>query len=458
MDPELRYALQACVEDICRSIANRSPDLGPFMEDTVWERGTDGNFRPSSRLHPVVRLDGLEVRPSFQACAARALSDPIVEPQLNQLVGTTAAQAQITLTQIVTLLVRVMSSEDGRFEFQQDLFDEYINSLDHDLTTTTINFVTVGPLPYISTSFPVDISDNIVIDRLTDNEVSLLAKSGILRSRMLSFELIEQVDAVGIRCTEQIDKLVGGGTPATETGRFGHRTIADPTTTVGDVLTALRLLKHGGLVCPGEVSAHETILFQSGLHHRFRPTQPLARCNYELAELEAVDLRNLWSDLTSGRLEQDGFLRMALRRFNMAFDRDQLEDRIVDLMIGAESLFLHDARPATDRGELRFRLAVRAAKFVDSPRYTRRQVFDLMRKAYSVRNQVVHGQSIGNTSLPDNPDATLGELTLAVADVLRLAIRAELASPRINQPDFWTDLLFPGDEQSTDNADRDAEA
>ena len=133
---------------------------------------------------------------------------------------------------------------------------------------------------------------------------------------------------------------------------------------------------------------------------------------------------------------------MSLRRFNIAFERQQLDDRIVDLMIAAESLFLHDAGSPGERGELRFRLAVRAAKFIESPRYAPRQVFDLMRKAYDVRSQVVHGGSIKNTGLPDKPTATLGELVSAFEDVMRLGLRKTLNERQIRQTGYWEDLLF----------------
>ncbi len=150
----------------------------------------------------------------------------------------------------------------------------------------------------------------------------------------------------------------------------------------------------------------------------------------------------MWSDLTARTLDKRAMLVMALRRFNMAFERQQLDDRIVDLMIAAESLFLHDVGAPGERGELRFRLALRAAKFVESPQYAPRQVFNLMRKAYDVRSQVVHGGSINNTGLPDKPGATLRELVAALEDVMRLGIRKALIDPQVGQIGYWENLIF----------------
>ncbi len=129
----------------------------------------------------------------------------------------------------------------------------------------------------------------------------------------------------------------------------------------------------------------------------------------------------------------------------MAFERQQLDDRIVDLIIAAESLFLNDQG---NRGEQRFRLALRAAKFVESPRYDPRQVFALMREAYDIRSDLVHGGSIKKIKLPDMPDAKLDDLVLASEEILRLGIRKALADPRVGRAGYWDDLLFDSSVES----------
>ena len=133
---------------------------------------------------------------------------------------------------------------------------------------------------------------------------------------------------------------------------------------------------------------------------------------------------------------------MALRRFNIAFKREQLDDRIVDLMIAAESLFLSDSGDPGVRGEQRFRLALRAAKFVESQRYASRQVFDLMRRAYDIRSQIVHGGSVKKIKLPDIPDAKLNDFILATEEVIRLGIQKALIDPQVGLDGYWEDLLF----------------
>jgi hypothetical protein len=438
----MKEYLRACVRDICESIADGTLEPGSPLQVKAWERGDDGNFRPRYRMYSSVMLRDLRERESFRTCADQAKNDPIVGPQLDQLVGTSVGRMRLTLDQIVRTLVGKMYTENGGFRFDDDRFHQEWDLIDRFLRAETFDHVTVAPLPKLVAQFPVKISDNILIDRLTDDEVTRCARVEILGPLMPDVELIHGDEAVGIRCTTTIGKVLGEADVDSEPGRFGKRGLLAPITIVDDVLTALRLFKRGNVQCPGEVSGVKAWLLNAGHSFRLRTSRPFNFSSYELRGAEVEELQKLWSDLTGKTLDDRSFLVMALRRFNIAFDRRQLDDRIVDLMIAAESLFLTDAGSPGERGELRYRLSVRAAKFVESPRYTPRQVFDLMRKAYVVRSDVVHGGSIRNTSLPDKPGATLHEFVSAIEDVLRLGLRKALTDPQVGRAKYWDDLLF----------------
>lgn len=225
-------------------------------------------------------------------------------------------------------------------------------------------------------------------------------------------------------------------------GKFGQRHLLDSITKIEDVLSALRLLKKGEFSCPGVVSTNEAWLLKSGLQFQLRATHPFGFGNYELADKDVGKLQIIWNQLTSEKFYNRTFLNAALRRFNMAFDRRRGDDRLVDLMIASESLFLNDVGNAAGRGELRFRLAVRVAKFIDSPRYKPRQVFHLMRDAYDLRSKVVHGDTIKTAKLPDNSAATLNEFISELEEVMRLGIQKALINPEAGRPEFWEELLF----------------
>ena len=81
---------------------------------------------------------------------------------------------------------------------------------------------------------------------------------------------------------------------------------------------------------------------------------------------------------------------MAVDRFNYGLERLRPEDKIVDFAVSLEALYLHDLEPR-ERGELRFRLCLRAARFLRSDAPGRHQVFRDLRAAYDARSAIVHG-------------------------------------------------------------------
>ncbi|MGH9196471.1 MAG: hypothetical protein ACRD1T_12100 [Acidimicrobiia bacterium] len=175
---------------------------------------------------------------------------------------------------------------------------------------------------------------------------------------------------------------------------------------------------------------------------KLRPARWPYGGKYELSDVEVPEFFQCWQLLESGSDQ----IVFSLRRFNLAFDRELLDDRIVDLVIAAESLFLGDL-DLQDRGELRFRFALRAAKFIEHPTYSEREVYQLMRRAYDARSAIVHGGSPKKTGLPDNQCATLQVFTDAIEEMVRLGLRKAIALPeegkRLHKSEYSDNLLMP---------------
>jgi hypothetical protein len=75
---------------------------------------------------------------------------------------------------------------------------------------------------------------------------------------------------------------------------------------------------------------------------------------------------------------------VALRRLDYSYDRRDVEDQIIDLIIGFEALF------SDSSGEITYKLALRTATFL-SLNYEADFVFDFMKKTYALRSSIVHG-------------------------------------------------------------------
>jgi len=84
--------------------------------------------------------------------------------------------------------------------------------------------------------------------------------------------------------------------------------------------------------------------------------EPFHGDQYELSKDEAEDLVKFWKMFEERDFKKYGFVELAIRRFNLAHVRKELEDKLIDLMIAFEALYLIN----TDQ-ELGFKLATRAA-------------------------------------------------------------------------------------------------
>jgi len=105
----------------------------------------------------------------------------------------------------------------------------------------------------------------------------------------------------------------------------------------------------------------------------------------ETAAIEAARLLSTWLGLTNERRAE---LRVPMQRLNSAMRRRSTVDAAIDLGIALESIFLTDA--PDDRGELTFKLRVRASRWLGSTPDERAKLSILLRDLYAARSSAVH--------------------------------------------------------------------
>ena len=108
------------------------------------------------------------------------------------------------------------------------------------------------------------------------------------------------------------------------------------------------------------------------------------------------ELQEIWRQVSRrGLLTRHKGLALALRRLSYQAQRERPEDELLDIMIAAEALYLVGLGKESYRGELRYRLALRAAIWTDEHKlgFTKHEVLKLMQSAYDSRSAVAHGGS-----------------------------------------------------------------
>ena len=164
---------------------------------------------------------------------------------------------------------------------------------------------------------------------------------------------------------------------------------------VGEILTALRLVRDGGISAPLASAPNGWFRLDE-----FQPVP--GGFEYTLEQSDVAPLHSVLAEIatvrTLGRLSE---LRFAMRRLNISYAREDKDDILVDLVIALESSLLH---PGVKTDELRARFSGRGAqllKGIRAPETTAR----MLKQIYDARSAIVHtGVTLEELfSLPPNP-------------------------------------------------------
>jgi hypothetical protein len=157
------------------------------------------------------------------------------------------------------------------------------------------------------------------------------------------------------------------------------------------IITTLRLLKKGTI---GLKKAYYAYAFP------FRPWEVLesppetdfykkeSETLYSSSNLELKEVIQLFTNLKT--VKNIKYVEVALRRFNLAYQRNTIEDRFIDYFISLESLY----STVGERGEVTHRISTRASRVLSEKFEDRQTKRKMLKKLYGYRSGIVHGEQI----------------------------------------------------------------
>ena len=110
-----------------------------------------------------------------------------------------------------------------------------------------------------------------------------------------------------------------------------------------------------------------------------------------LNDKEIDELKKLWQQMQA--LKSNSVVGIAIDRLSYATERRNIADRILDIFIGLESLYLPDGSQ-----ELTFRLSLRVAMMTQELSVKMKDTFLFVKKMYHVRSAIVHGEEVNVTT------------------------------------------------------------
>lgn len=417
----------------------------------MWRLGEDGHFRKQQRQLVVWSLDSERLRslPGYAECKEQLEADPVIGPHMNRSVGTNRARMPLSAANVLELLTYRFLEDAIEWKgtvAHVDAFDRVWFSVANFFEGSQVDYVTVAPMPGLSLpEYPLRLTDTMTLDRFTELEVEKCALVGLLE--MFGAGIVGSGMAVGVRIVQPAEKIIRrhdepeADLPTAEEGEFGRRPPGRSDLAIDDVLLTMRLLKAAKVQSPGLATWTNAPFIDYGAAFSFGGDRLPWGFDYELSETEVPSFVALWQLL--GRVADR--LHFSLHRFNLAFERRLLADRLVDLVISAEALLLSDV-DSKDRGELRFRFSLRASQLIPHASYTRKQVYKFMRTAYDARSSIVHGSTPTDLTSPDGTKVPLDNFVDTLENLLRPGLRRALditdRGTALHKAQFWESLLF----------------
>ncbi len=358
--------------------------------------------------------------PEFKACLKTIKKDDVINKQVNTLVGTHHhGRVRLDEQNLINTVALKLLDRSLPTGFDKAAFEKHYKQLENYLYSNKLANVRLTPLYGVKSfaQIPIQFDNQVSIIKLTNDEIAMILNSN-LAPKSLVWPDVEHrnfLPRYAIKILYETEKLIGELPSGTH-----EKAVKQDKYLSGDyeqrMLDCLRLLKTGTILGSGTVSYCKLITgtissIEKREYNHFFST-------ISLSKKEITELVEFWK--RTGNLRKD--LHIALRRFGDAITRENPDDKMIDLMISAEALFL----PESD--ELTYKLAMRTAYMLERTKQKRREVYNLMKDAYKVRSKIVHG------SKPILPlkDRTSGQrynmkgFTIQIEELMRRAFKKAL--------------------------------
>jgi hypothetical protein len=365
--------------------------------------------------------------------------DPVLRDRVDTMIGAAGTrQARNFGWLLVEHIIEPMVLATATYEFDEPVFDRFFGAFDRGLASDQVHLVEFLPL-----------------NGFESNEDVILLPDGLALRRMGDRQMGAAIDQLAV------PRLVGGSVNGVRISRFdqwaltiaraypvvaGHADLQAPTAPAFPTLDgpARRVVTALRLVCGGSVVTTRPMLAQSDDEFPIVPSYTAIHSAFDSADndrptllmSDALDqFRAAYTALASPHVEADRSLQVAIRRLVLAGSRNTDSDRLIDLSISAEALFIKRANlPNGTKGD---KIAAGAANLLAAePDLNANSVEAFMKTVYRARNAEIHGdgQLYAPLHLVDGSPATslrevLGDAERIMRRAILLVLSTEAPTP-----------------------------
>jgi hypothetical protein len=197
-------------------------------------------------------------------------------------------------------------------------------------------------------------------------------------------------------------------------------------TTMQNIVLAMRLLKKGYVsgnttfyvpISEIELINRQPIMIEWSWQ-RQRKLETGGGFDYILSLDEVPNLKELIQKVHKAHLAKRKNLDLARRRFERAYEEEDFEDQLIDIMIAFESLFLKGEKGNVPHGRI---IAVGCSCLLGKNEEQRAEIESFLTEAYLIRNCVVHGSEYRKPTV--GKEYEMFEFVSRIEDYLRDSLK-----------------------------------
>lgn len=367
-----------------------------YAREVADAQSSDFEFTTSSLLF--IRKDFDKI-PEYQRCFQRFGKDPVVFGQFNQLTGVGFARSRSwPLETFMLHLPQLLGIHNEICEFNEAFFEEGYSKLEETFYNDEISFEVIAPLQGPKFSELIKLEDNLEICLVNVKDLTPIIDNDSIK-RKDKVNLLDLETCWAIRTSYKLPKILGDNEDDREKrnqqDKENEEKREHANEIVEQVVIALRLYSY--------YTNRFSDIYPATILHRARsllfPQKKTFRIRYfpdfsftwDYNSEFTTTFQEFWYSFRAKSVIERKFISVAARRFSFAHERYNSQDKIVDLLIAAEALFLCDQGGI---GELRYRLSLRAAFFLTDDSQTRKRIFADFKTAYDLRSKIVHGGEV----------------------------------------------------------------
>jgi hypothetical protein len=356
------------------------------------------NSLPSERIEreeahmrtAILRGSGWKMKdsPLFIECLELMQKDEQIKALNGKLVGTSNQRSIIkdNTTIIIGLLIQLYLKNQN---YNQDIFNETYSSFEELFYSDKLRVRDSSRLyNFQSNSSLIELGNGINIRKVLFPRV-VYRESAMSKTWM--YAPAETSDFIMERLYER-NKIVRDPNDVSEIGNDDSKEGLSKTQTLFELaISALRSLKSSAIfrdsIIESEVLTFHPMLGTARLRQLSEMILRGETCIIE--EKEIPEIKKIFDFLMA---EKDSRFNVAQRRLFLGMERSNLEDRLIDYMIGLEALYLPDGNL-----ELSFRLSLRIAFLLYTNPNERKEAYYFIKDLYDTRSAIVHGKKYNLT-------------------------------------------------------------